>query len=77
MAFDEMIKILSGMEITTIDGSTRHGFFEIRVDSSDQRETERSFTWFAKWRVVTSRGQGVSKGTTTGGEEKALKGRIP
>jgi hypothetical protein len=27
--------------------------------------------------VTTSRGQGVSKGTTTEWEEKALKGKIP
>jgi len=77
MAFDEMIEISSETEIMDINGSTRHGFFEIHVDSSDQGETMKSFIWFAEWRVATSRGQGVSKGTTTGWEEKALKGRIP
>jgi hypothetical protein len=65
VAFDEVVEILSGMEIMNINGSNQHGFFEIRVGSSGQRETEKSFIWFAKWRVATSRGQGVSKGTTT------------
>jgi hypothetical protein len=65
MAFDEMIEIPSGMEVMSINGSNQHGFFEIRVGSNGQRETEKSFIWFAEWRVTTSRGQGVSKGTTT------------
>lgn len=55
----------------------QHQFFGIGRWFHMSIKTEKSSTRFTWWRGVTSRGQGVSRDTTTMQEEKALKGKIP
>jgi hypothetical protein len=50
---------------------------DLSWNSNRSEETGKSFVGFTWQRVVTSRGQEVSRGTSVVEEEKALKGKIP